>query len=65
MEHHANIVPWQMLAQKTGATLKVIAVTDEGELDQQSFREQLSERTAVFAITQVSNTLAPSTRSRT
>ena len=57
MEHHANIVPWQMLAQKTGATLRVIAVTDEGELDQTSFREQLSERTAVFATTQVSNTL--------
>ena len=57
MEHHANIVPWQMLAQKTGASLRVVAVTDEGELDQESFREQLSERTTVFAITQVSNTL--------
>ncbi|MEQ6884158.1 cysteine desulfurase [Salicola sp. Rm-C-2C1-2] len=57
MEHHANIVPWQMLAEATGATLKVIEVTPEGELDQQSFRDQLSERTKVFAITEVSNVL--------
>ncbi|WP_295717859.1 SufS family cysteine desulfurase [uncultured Halovibrio sp.] len=57
MEHHANIVPWQMLAEATGASLKVIEVTPEGELDQQSFRDQLSERTKVFAITAVSNVL--------
>ena len=57
MEHHANIVPWQMLADATGATLKVIEVTPEGELDQQSFRDQLSERTKVFATTAVSNVL--------
>ncbi|MGM0435392.1 MAG: aminotransferase class V-fold PLP-dependent enzyme, partial [Pseudomonadota bacterium] len=57
MEHHANIVPWQMLAEATGASLKVIEVTPEGELDQQSFRDQLNERTKVFAITAVSNVL--------
>lgn len=57
MEHHANIVPWQMLAEATGASLKVIGVTDDGELDQDSFRELLSERTKVFAITAVSNVL--------
>ncbi|MDX1589580.1 MAG: cysteine desulfurase [Oleiphilaceae bacterium] len=57
MEHHANIVPWQMLAKRTGASIKVIEVTDSGELDQDSFREQLSERTRIFAITQVSNVL--------
>ncbi|MFO7787536.1 MAG: cysteine desulfurase [Halospina sp.] len=57
MEHHANIVPWQMLAEATGATVKVIEVTPEGELDQQSFRDQLNERTRVFAITAVSNVL--------
>ena len=57
MEHHANIVPWQMLAKRTGAELKVIAVTDSGELDQDSFRAQLSERTRVLAITQVSNVM--------
>ena len=57
MEHHANIVPWQMLAEQTGATLKVIAVTDKGELDMESFRAQLSERTAILAITHVSNVL--------
>lgn len=57
MEHHSNIVPWQMLAEATGATLKVIDVTADGELDQQSFRDQLSERTRVFAIIEVSNAL--------
>ena len=57
MEHHANIVPWQMLAEQTGAALKVIAVTDAGELDLESFRAQLSERTAILAITHVSNVL--------
>ncbi len=57
MEHHANIVPWQMLAQRSGATLKVIAITPEGELDLDSFEQQLSERTKVLALTHVSNAL--------
>jgi len=57
MEHHANIVPWQMLAERTGATLRVIALNDQGELDQASFREQLSERTRVLAVAHVSNVL--------
>ncbi|MCG8520057.1 MAG: cysteine desulfurase [Pseudomonadales bacterium] len=57
MEHHANIVPWQMLAERTGATLKVIAITPEGELDQDSLEQQLSERTRVLAFTHVSNAL--------
>lgn len=57
MEHHANIVPWQMLAERSGATLKVIAVTPEGELDMDSFNQQLSERTRIFAVTHVSNVL--------
>ncbi|MFE8070838.1 cysteine desulfurase [Marinobacteraceae bacterium S3BR75-40.1] len=57
MEHHANIVPWQMLAKRTGAELKVVAVNDAGELDLDSFHDQLSERTAVFAVGHVSNVL--------
>ena len=57
MEHHANIVPWQMLAERTGASLKVIAITPEGELDLDSFEQQLNERTRVLAITHVSNAL--------
>ncbi len=57
MEHHANIVPWQMLAERSGATLRVIAVNDRGELDQTSFRELLSERTRVLAVGHVSNVL--------
>ena len=57
MEHHANIVPWQMLAERTGARLNVIAVNDQGELDQASFRSQLSARTRVLALAHVSNVL--------
>lgn len=57
MEHHANIVPWQMLAKRTGAVIRVIEVTDSGELDQASFKALLNNRTKVFAITQVSNVL--------
>ncbi len=57
MEHHANIVPWQMVCERTGAELRVIAVTSEGELDPQSFSEQLTDRTRVLAMAHVSNVL--------
>jgi len=57
MEHHANIVPWQVLAQRTGASLKVIEVTERGELDLESFESLLSERTRILAVTHVSNVL--------
>ncbi|SFM78616.1 aminotransferase class V-fold PLP-dependent enzyme [Marinobacter zhejiangensis] len=57
MEHHANIVPWQMLAERTGASLKVIPVTQSGELDLDSFQSLLSEQTKVLSITHVSNVL--------
>lgn len=57
MEHHANIVPWQMLAERTGAQLKVIAITPAGELDLDSFHQQLGERTRILALTHVSNAL--------
>lgn len=57
MEHHANIVPWQMIAERTGADLKVIAINDAGELDLDSFEQQLGERTRVLAMGHVSNVL--------
>jgi len=57
LEHHSNIVPWQMLCQQTGATLKIIPVLDDGSLDQNAFHELLNERTKVLAVNQVSNAL--------
>ena len=57
MEHHANIVPWQMICERTGATLKVIPVTDAGELDLEAFETLLCERTKLLAVTHVSNVL--------
>lgn len=60
MEHHANIVPWQMVCERYGAKLKVIPVTNEGELEprrRDDATEYFTERTKVFAITHVSNTL--------
>lgn len=55
LEHHSNIVPWQMLAQRTGATIKVIPVLDDGTLDHTAFLNLLGERTKVLALTHVSN----------
>jgi cysteine desulfurase/selenocysteine lyase len=57
MEHHANLVPWQEVARRTGATLRWVGVTDEGRLDLSSLEGLLSERTKVFAFTHVSNVL--------
>jgi cysteine desulfurase/selenocysteine lyase len=57
MEHHANIVPWQIAAKKTGAELRVIPVTDSGEIDLVAFEELLSERTKLLSIVHVSNAL--------
>jgi cysteine desulfurase/selenocysteine lyase len=57
MEHHSNIVPWQLVCQQTGATLKVAPITDAGELDLDAFRALLSERTKLLAIIHVSNSL--------
>lgn len=57
MEHHSNIVPWHMLRDRKGVVLKFIPVTDAGELDMVAFRELLTERTKLFSITYVSNTL--------
>ncbi|HLR24902.1 MAG TPA: cysteine desulfurase [Fodinibius sp.] len=57
IEHHANIVPWQIAAEKYGATLKVIPVNDRGELIWEAFTGLLSERTAIVAVGHVSNAL--------
>ncbi|MFZ5869284.1 MAG: cysteine desulfurase [Actinomycetota bacterium] len=57
MEHHSNLVPWQLLCQRTGATLRWVPVTDEGRLDLDAFDRLLTERTKVLAVTWVSNVL--------
>jgi len=57
MEHHSNIVPWQFVCEKTGAHLKVIPVSENGELDLQKFTDLLNEKTRIVAITHASNVL--------
>ncbi|APS37926.1 MULTISPECIES: aminotransferase class V-fold PLP-dependent enzyme [Salegentibacter] len=57
LEHHSNIVPWQMLCEKTGAKLKVIPMNEQGELIYESFEELLSEKTKMVFLNHVSNAL--------
>ena len=57
MEHHSNLVPWQMLAERTGATLRWLGLTDDGRLDLSDLDEVVNERTKLFAFTHVSNLL--------
>lgn len=57
LEHHSNIVPWQMLCEKTGALLKVIPMTPQGTLDMDAFEELLSENTRLVFVNHVSNAL--------
>lgn len=57
MEHHANIVPWQMLCEEKGALLKIIPITESGELDMEAFASLLSSKTKLVSIVHVSNTL--------
>lgn len=57
MEHHSNIVPWQMQAQKRGLRIKVIPMTDEGVLDMEAYAKLLTERTKIVSVTHVSNVL--------
>jgi cysteine desulfurase/selenocysteine lyase len=57
MEHHSNIVPWQMICEEKGATLKVIPISDEGELDMEAYKNLLSEKTKLVAVAHVSNSL--------
>lgn len=57
MEHHSNLVPWFQLAQRTGATIKHIPLTDDGRLDLEQLDSVLSERTRLVAFASISNTL--------
>ncbi|MFN2536854.1 MAG: cysteine desulfurase [Mycobacteriales bacterium] len=57
MEHHSNLVPWQLLAERTGATLRWLGLTDEGRLDLSNLSEVVNERTKLFAFAHVSNLL--------
>ena len=57
MEHHSNIVPWQMLCERSGATLRIIPMSDDGELLQDEYVKLLDERTKLVALTHVSNAL--------
>ncbi|MEM6628519.1 MAG: cysteine desulfurase [Bacteroidota bacterium] len=57
MEHHSNIVPWQLLCERQGAHLKVIPITDSGELDMEAFYELLSEKTKLISLVFISNAL--------
>ena len=57
LEHHSNIVPWQMICGETGARLVAAPITDSGELDRDAFRRLLSPRTKIVALTYVSNAL--------
>src|SRR5699024_5845106 len=57
MEHHSNIVPWQLLCEEKGATLKVIPMTEKGELDMEAFHGLLSDKTKIVSLTYVSNAL--------
>jgi len=57
LEHHSNIVPWQMLCEKTGASLKVIPINEDGELMMEAFDALLSEKTKVVTVNHISNAL--------
>jgi len=57
LEHHSNIVPWQMLAEEKGAILKVVPITDEGEFIVEAFEKLLSEKTKLVSVVHASNAL--------
>lgn len=57
MEHHSNIVPWQLVTERTGATLRWFGLTDDGELDLSTIDDLITERTKVVSLTWVSNML--------
>ena len=57
MEHHSNLIPWQLIAEQTGAVLKAAPLTDRGEIDLDAWRALLSERTRLVAVAHVSNAL--------
>ncbi|MGB3134895.1 MAG: cysteine desulfurase [Candidatus Macondimonas sp.] len=57
LEHHSNTVPWQMVCEQTGASLKVVPITPDGALDLEAFERLLGPRTRIFAVAHVSNAL--------
>ncbi len=57
MEHHSNIVPWQMLCEKTGAILRVIPMNDKGELIMEAYDDLLSDKTKIVTVNHISNAL--------
>lgn len=57
MEHHSNIVPWQMICEQTGAVLKVIPINEDGEIIMEEYRRLLSPRTRLVAVVHISNAL--------
>jgi cysteine desulfurase / selenocysteine lyase len=57
LEHHSNIVPWQLVCEQTGATLRVVPINDAGEIDLDQFTRLLSSRTRIVALGHVSNAL--------
>lgn len=57
MEHHSNIVPWQILCEETGATLRIVPINDDGELIFEEFEKLLSEKTKLVSVVYVSNSL--------
>ena len=57
MEHHSNIVPWQLVAAQTGATVRAVPITDAGELDLDAFARLLTDRTRLLAVVHLSNAL--------
>ncbi|MCC4307341.1 cysteine desulfurase [Alcanivorax marinus] len=57
LEHHANIVPWQQACERTGATLKVVPLREDGSVDDEAFYRLLGERTRIVAVSHVSNSL--------
>ena len=56
-EHHANLIPWQVLAEQTGAKLVVFAIKDDGSYDEEAFAQKLSSKTKLVAVTAMSNVL--------
>jgi cysteine desulfurase/selenocysteine lyase len=57
MEHHSNIIPWQLMAQRTGAVIKYVGLTDTQEFDLAQFQELISDQTKLVSVVHVSNTL--------
>ena len=57
LEHHSNIVPWQMLCQRVGATLRVVPILQDGTLDMSAYEQLLTSKTRMVAVTHISNAL--------